>query len=100
MNAVFLKILNMSLTASLLILAVLPIRILMKKAPKWTTCLLWGMVAVALICPVRFESPASVLPVTDPIVITQNDAQATDTLPLDQEEPSRIRHRSVRKAPP
>ena len=87
MNAVFLKILNMSLTASLLILAVLPIRILMKKAPKWTTCLLWGMVAVALICPVRFESPASVLPVTDPIVITQNDAQATDTLPLYQEEP-------------
>ena len=87
MNAVFLKLINMSLTASLLILAVLPIRLLMKNAPKQMTCLLWGIVAVALVCPVRFESRASVLPVTDPIVITQNDAQATDTLPLYQEEP-------------
>ena len=37
MNAVFLKILNLSLTASLLILTVLPIRLLLKKAPRWTS---------------------------------------------------------------
>ena len=87
MNAVFLKILNLSLTASLLILAVLPIRLLMKKAPKWLTCLLWGIVALALVCPVRLESPMSVLPAADPIVITSDTPQTTDTLPLVQEEP-------------
>lgn len=69
MEAVFLKLLNMSLTASLLILAVLPVRLLMKKAPKWITCLLWLMVAVALLCPVRIESRTSVLPIEDPITV-------------------------------
>ena len=87
MTAVFLKLLNMSLTASLLILAVLPVRMLMKKAPKWMTCLLWLIVAVALVCPVRFESPTSVLPAADPIIITTDTPQADDTLPLVQEEP-------------
>lgn len=87
MTAVFLKLLNMSLTASLLILAVLPIRLLMKKAPKWMTCLLWLMVAVALVCPVRPQSPMSVLPAADLIIITTDTPQADDTLPLVQEDP-------------
>ena len=81
MDAVFLKVLNLSLTASLLILAVLPIRLLMRKAPKWTTCLLWLIVAVALICPVRLESPVSVMPAEDPITITVSEPASTPLPP-------------------
>ncbi len=62
MSAVFLKILNMSITASWLILAVVPARLLLKKAPKWVACLLWGLVAVRLICPFSFESVFSLIP--------------------------------------
>lgn len=84
MDAVFLKILNLSLTASLLILAVLPLRLLLKQAPKWTRCLLWGIVAVALICPVRFESPASVLPAAEIITepMTETASPTVQTSPV------------------
>ena len=62
MIAVFLKILNMSISASWLALVVLVVRFLLKKAPKWLTVLLWGMVAVRLICPFSFESALSLTP--------------------------------------
>ena len=62
MSAVFLKILNMSITASWLILAVILARLLLKKAPKWVACLLWGLVAVRLICPFSLESVFSLIP--------------------------------------
>lgn len=67
MSAVFLKILNMSITASWLILVVIAARKLLKAAPKWIACLLWGMVAVRLVCPVSFESIFSLIPNSDPI---------------------------------
>ncbi len=67
MNAVFLKILNMSITASWLILAVIIVRPLLKKAPKWTVCLLWGFVAIRLICPFSFESVLSLIPSSETI---------------------------------
>jgi hypothetical protein len=56
MSAVFLKILNMSITASWLILAVALARALLKKAPKWIVCLLWALVAIRLVCPFIIES--------------------------------------------
>lgn len=62
MDAVFIKILNMSITASWLVLAVLLLRLILKKAPKWVNCLLWAMVAVRLICPFSFESVLSLIP--------------------------------------
>ena len=49
MGDIFLKLLNMSITASWLILVVLCIRLLFRKIPKWITCLLWGVVAIRLI---------------------------------------------------
>lgn len=67
MNEVFLKIFNMSMTAVLLIVAVILLRLLFKKAPKWISCLLWALVAVRLICPITFESPMSVLPTAEPV---------------------------------
>ncbi|NLZ56184.1 MAG: hypothetical protein GX900_05930 [Clostridiaceae bacterium] len=62
MSAVFLKVLNMSITASWLILAVVVARLLMKKAPKWIACLLWAVVALRLIFPFSFESVLSLIP--------------------------------------
>ena len=62
MNELFLKIINMSISASWLILAVLILRFVLKKAPKWINVLLWGIVAVRLICPFSFESALSLIP--------------------------------------
>ena len=62
MNELFLKIINMSISASWLILAVLILRLVLKKAPKWVSVLLWGIVAVRLICPFSFESALSLIP--------------------------------------
>ena len=67
MGEVFLKVLNMSITAGWLILAVLCIRLLFRKIPKWVNCLLWGVVAIRLICPFSIESRFSILPSTEPI---------------------------------
>jgi len=62
MNEVFLKIINMSISASWLVLAVLLLRLVLKKAPKWVSVLLWGFVAVRLICPFSIESVLSLIP--------------------------------------
>lgn len=62
MNLIFLKIVNMSIAASWLILAVLVLRFLLKKAPRWINVLLWGIVAVRLICPFSIESDFSLIP--------------------------------------
>lgn len=67
MGDIFLKLLNMSITAGWLILAVLCIRLLFRKIPKWVNCLLWGVVAIRLICPFSIESQFSILPSTEPI---------------------------------
>ena len=62
MSEVFLKILNMSISASWLVLAVLLLRLVLKRAPKWVSVLLWGFVAVRLICPFSMESMFSLIP--------------------------------------
>ena len=62
MNELFLKIINMSISASWLVMAVLILRLVLKKAPKWVNVLLWGIVAVRLICPFSFESALSLIP--------------------------------------
>ena len=67
MSGVFIKILNMGVTASWLILAVIAARLLLKKAPKWISCLLWALVAVRLVCPFSLQSVFSLVPETEPI---------------------------------
>ena len=62
MSEVFLKLLNMSISASWLVLAVLLLRLLLKKAPKWVNVLLWGIVAVRLMLPFSLESIFSLIP--------------------------------------
>ena len=67
MTELFLKIINMSISASWIVLAVLILRLLLKKAPKWVSVLLWGIVAVRLICPFSFESALSLIPSAETI---------------------------------
>ena len=62
MHELFLKIINMSISASWLVLVVLILRFVLKKAPKWVNILLWGIVAIRLICPFSFESALSLIP--------------------------------------
>ena len=62
MSEFFLKIVNMSISASWIVLAVLVLRLLLKKAPKWVNVLLWGIVAVRLVCPFSLESALSLIP--------------------------------------
>ena len=62
MSDLFLNILNMSIAASWLILAVVLLRFVLKKAPKWIAVLLWGIVALRLAVPFSFESALSLIP--------------------------------------
>lgn len=62
MNGLFLKILNMSISASWLILAVLLLRLVPRRAPKWVNVLLWGIAALRLAVPLSVESAFSLLP--------------------------------------
>ena len=57
-----LKVLNMSISAGWLILAVVLIRLIIKKAPKWVNPLLWGIVALRLVWPFSIESAFSLIP--------------------------------------
>ena len=77
MGDIFLKILNMSISASWLILAVVFIRLVFRKAPKWSMCLLWGLVAVKLVVPFSPESVLSFIPSNEVIP----ESIATETHP-------------------
>ena len=67
MDDVFLKLVNLSISASWLILAVLVLRVVLKKAPKWVMPLLWGVVALRLVCPFSIESVLSLIPSAETI---------------------------------
>ncbi len=62
MGDVFIRLLNMSISAAWTVAAVALLRLLLKKAPKYISCLLWILVAVRLICPVSIESVLSLIP--------------------------------------
>lgn len=77
MAQLFLQIFNMSISASYIVLAVLLLRPLLKKAPKWITVVLWGVVAVRLVCPFSLESVFSLIPSAE----TVNPGIMTDATP-------------------
>lgn len=64
-DGVFLNMINRSISAGWLILAVMVLRLFLKKSPKWVSCLLWAIVAVRLICPFSIESVFSLIPTTE-----------------------------------
>ena len=85
MSAFFLTIVNMSISASWLVLAVLLLRLLLKKAPKWITVLLWGIVAVKLICPFSAESVMSLIPSAEtisPEIMTDGTPEIHSGIPV------------------
>ena len=67
MDGLFINLLNMSITASWLVLAVIVLRFFLKKAPKWINTVLWAFVGLRLVCPFSFESIFSLIPSTDTI---------------------------------
>lgn len=62
MESIFLKLLNMSIAAGWLILAVFVLRLVLRRAPRWAICILWALVALRLVCPFTLESRASLIP--------------------------------------
>ena len=84
MSEIFLKILNNSITASYLIIAVIILRFILKKAPKWSICLLWAMVVIRLMMPFEIESSFSLIPDSKPIQLEKS--QSTALYPVEQSE--------------
>lgn len=95
MDDVFLKLVNLSISASWLILAVLVLRVVLKKAPKWVMPLLWGVVALRLVCLFSIESALSLIPseivteTREPVLYEQAtlDIVTNPTLPSAAEVP-------------
>lgn len=82
LDAVFLQILNMGFTASFVIVAVLLLRLLLKKAPRRFSYLLWAVVLLRLVCPFTLESAASLIrinPTPLPSDIVTTDTPRVET---------------------
>lgn len=69
MGAFFLELVNLSIASGWLVLAVLLLRALFQRAPKWIFCILWGLAALRLICPISLESPFSLVPNARPLPV-------------------------------
>ena len=67
MSSLFLSILNISFSACWIILAVVVLRLILKKAPGWFRMSCWALVGLRLILPFSIESKLSLLPSADPI---------------------------------
>lgn len=88
MSELFLEIVNRSIAASWIVIAVLVLRLCLKKTPKWVNVLLWGIVAVRLIFPFSIESALSLIPsaetVSPSIMMEQTPSVQTGVPALDQ----------------
>ena len=62
MTRIFSVLLTMNIGAAWMILVVLLLRLVLKRAPKWVNCVLWGLVALRLVCPFVPESRFSLMP--------------------------------------
>ena len=62
MDAVFLALLNRSIAAGWMVLAVLLLRVLLSRAPKQLHCHLWGIVLLRLLLPSPRKSTYSLIP--------------------------------------
>ena len=71
MTAFFIGLLNLSLTATVVLAVVLLLRaLLVRHIPRWGIGLLWLVAAIALVCPIRPTSPLSIWKTTDPLLMT------------------------------
>ncbi len=72
MANIFIDLFNMSITTSYLVLAVVVVRLLLKKAPKWISCLLWALVGIRLVCPFSIESALSLIPSSQTVAVNDS----------------------------
>lgn len=81
LSQTFLHLINVSVMASWLVLAIVLFRLVFKKAPKYITCALWALVAIRLIFPISIESPTSLIPSeeTIPLEIEYSQNPTIDT---------------------
>lgn len=85
MSEVWLKVVQMSLSASWMVLAVAIVRRVVDRTPKWIWVLLWGLVGVRLVCPISLESIWSMVPRTEPVLeplILSAASNATSGVPI------------------
>lgn len=75
MSNAFITLINMSIAAGWLILAVVVLRFLLKKAPRWISCVLWALVGIRLVCPFSPESALSLIPSAETLPETSLYAQ-------------------------
>ncbi|MBQ7841522.1 MAG: hypothetical protein IJ390_13710 [Lachnospiraceae bacterium] len=81
---IFLKILNMSITASIMILFVLLVRLVLKKAPKFYSYVLWLAVLFRLLCPISISAPVSLLGAFDvPAIESTASTSTIEYIPAD-----------------
>lgn len=83
MGVIFLKIINMSIAASWLVLVIIVLRLLFKRIPKAMLCVLWGFVAIRLVVPFAFESKLSLIPSTNIVsedMLSSNDVEAKNDI--------------------
>ena len=69
MSKLFLHLLNISITAGWIVLVVVLLRFVLKKAPKWIRVMLWGLVALRLMLPVSIESVTSLVPSAETVKV-------------------------------
>lgn len=69
MSNILLTVFNMSVTAGWLAIAVMILRPILRKAPKYITCALWALVGIRLMCPFSFQSALSLIPSATPVTV-------------------------------
>ncbi len=81
MEELFIRVLNISMTASWIVIAVILLRLVLKKAPRWIQCLWWSIVGIRLVLPFSFESIVSIIPqktfVSSDIMYSQSPTVST-----------------------
>ena len=77
MTAIFSKVLNMSMTGSVVILLVMAARLLLKRSPKIYSYALWAVVLFRLLCPVSLSASVSALDLLQPEVTEASPVTST-----------------------
>lgn len=84
LTQIFAKVLNMSLTASLVIVLVIAARFVLRKSPKVFSYALWAVVLFRLLCPVSLPSPVSLLGLLDaPVAQSEGPTTAVEYIPYE-----------------
>ncbi len=78
MKEFFTGILNISISAGILIIVCTLVRLIFRRMPKFVRCLMWLLVAIRLAVPFAIESPLSLLPAREYVTVSSNDNESTD----------------------